>query len=215
MESVNEKTLSQLIEFLQPVRNASDALEEEKHPTLPLIVLYASALKNHLEYAPGYAVEALEIETIKARARHFLDTKLKISLFPKTATFLWPQFRQLCMLNEGERLGIYAHGTSRRHKLLCIRGSCQRYELALQSFNETDDDVRDPASKRKCLGLFQDWRDAEEDKVATDELQECLHGKKDYSCLGVFEFCDFWSAHEKEFPKLSLLSKRALCIPEC
>ncbi|KAG0422728.1 hypothetical protein HPB47_001467 [Ixodes persulcatus] len=206
MESVNKKTLNHLIEFLQPVKNASDALEEEKRPTLPLVVLYASALKNHLEHAPGSAVEALEIEKINARARHFLDTKLNISLLPKTATFLRPQFRQLCMLNEGERLGIYAH----------VRELLARVtEAVTQDEDETDDDVRDPASKRMCLGLFQDWRDVEEDKVATYELQEYLHGKKDYSCSGVFELCDFWSAHEKEFPKLSLLSKRTVCIPEC
>ncbi|KAG0439614.1 hypothetical protein HPB47_016580 [Ixodes persulcatus] len=45
--------------------DASDALEEEKCPTLPLVVFYAFALKNHLEHAPVSAVEAVEIEKIK------------------------------------------------------------------------------------------------------------------------------------------------------
>ncbi|KAG0413041.1 hypothetical protein HPB47_009806 [Ixodes persulcatus] len=84
-----------------------------------------------------------------------------------------------------------------------------------QDEDDTDDDVRDPASKRRCLGLFQDWCEAEDDNVATDELEEYLHGKKYYSCSEVFELCDFWKAHEEEFPKLFLLSKRILCIPEC
>ncbi|KAG0445660.1 hypothetical protein HPB47_003639 [Ixodes persulcatus] len=145
MESANKTTLNELIEFLQPFKDASDALGEEKRPTLPLVVLYASALKNNLKHAPVSVVEAVEIEKIKVRARHFLDTKLKISLLHKTTTFLWPQFRQLCMLPENERLEVYTHI----------------------------------------------------DKVATAELEEYLHGKKDYSCSGVFELCDLWRAHKK------------------
>lgn len=204
MESVNKTTLNKLIEFLQPFKDASDALEEEKRPTLPLVVLYASTLKKHLEHAPVSAVEAVEIEKLKARARHFLDTKLKISLLHKTATFLWPQFRQLRMLPEDERLEVYAHV-----KELLAHVT----ETMTHDEDETNDDVREPASKRTCLGLFQDWCDAEDDNVATDELEEYLHGRKDYSCSSVSELCDFWRAHEKEFPKLSLLSKRILCIP--
>ncbi|KAG0428848.1 hypothetical protein HPB47_024202 [Ixodes persulcatus] len=157
----------------------SDAFEgEKKRPTLPLVVFYASALKNHLEHAPVSAVEAVEIEKIKVRARHFLDTKLKISLLHKTATFLWPQFRQLHMLPEGERLEVYAHVRE-----LLVRVT----EAMTQDEHETDDDVRDHASKRRCLGLFQDWCEAEDDKVPIDELEEYLHGKKDYSCSGVSE----------------------------
>ncbi|KAG0415150.1 hypothetical protein HPB47_007685, partial [Ixodes persulcatus] len=53
-----------------------------------------------------------------------------------------------------------------------------------QDKDETDNDVRDPASKIRCLGLFQDWWDAQDDKVATDKLEEYLHGKRDYSCSG-------------------------------
>ncbi|KAG0437247.1 hypothetical protein HPB47_017535, partial [Ixodes persulcatus] len=98
------------------------------------------------------AVEAAEIEKTKARARHFLKTKLKRSLLHKTATFLWSQFHQLRMLPEDERLEVYAH-------------------------------------VRELL-------------APTDELEEYLHGKKDYSCPGVFELCDFWRAREKEFPTM-------------
>lgn len=38
--------------------------------------------------------------------------------------------------------------------------------------------------------LFQDWRDEEADKAATDELEEYLHGKKEHSCSGVPELCN-------------------------
>ncbi|XP_077553670.1 zinc finger protein 618-like [Haemaphysalis longicornis] len=202
MESVNKSTLNDLIEFLQPFKDASDALEEEKRPTLPLVVLYASALRKHLEAAP---VSAVEIEKLKARARHFLKTKLKISLLHKTATFLWPQFRQLRMLPEDERLEVYAH----------VRELLARITEAMSQGgeDETNNDVREPASKRRCLGLFLDWCDEEDDKTPKDEMEEYLYGKKEYSCSGVSELCDFWREHEKEFPKLALLSKRILCIP--
>ncbi|KAH9369926.1 hypothetical protein HPB48_001803 [Haemaphysalis longicornis] len=51
-----------------------------------------------------------------------------------------------------------------------------------QDEDETNDDIREPASKRRCLGLFQDWCDEEDGKAARDELEEYLHGKEDYSC---------------------------------
>lgn len=76
---------------------------------LPLAVLYASALKKHLEHALVSVVEAVEIEKIKACARHFLDTKLKISFLHKSATFLWSQFCQLRVLPEDKRIEVYAH----------------------------------------------------------------------------------------------------------
>ncbi|KAG0445710.1 hypothetical protein HPB47_016671, partial [Ixodes persulcatus] len=110
---------------------------------------------NHLEHAPVSAIEVVQIETIKVRARHFLDTKLNISLLHKTATLLWPQFRQLRMLPEDERLEVYAHV---RELLACVT------EAMNQDEDETDNDVRDLASKRRCLDLFQDWCDAKDDK---------------------------------------------------
>ncbi|KAH9374697.1 hypothetical protein HPB48_011003 [Haemaphysalis longicornis] len=204
MESVNTSTLNDLIEFLQPFKDASDALEEVKCPTLPLAVLYASALRKHLETASVTAVEAVEIKKLKDRARHFLNTKLKISLLHETATFLWPQFHQLCMVLEDGCLEVYADVSE------LLAGIT---EALSQGEDETNIDVREPDLKRMCLGLFSDWCDEEGDKAATDKMKEYLHGKKEYSRSGVCELCDFWREHEKEFPKLALLSKRILCIP--
>ncbi|KAG0433134.1 hypothetical protein HPB47_020201 [Ixodes persulcatus] len=149
MESVNKTTLNELIEFLQPSKDASDTLEEEK-------------------------LGAVEIKKIKVRARHFLDTKLKISLLHMSATFLWPQFLQLRTLPEVERLEVYAHVRE-----LLARVTEARLKLKMR------------LTMTRGLGLFQDWCDVEDDEAATDELEEYLHGKKDYSCSGVFEFCDF------------------------
>ncbi|KAG0414717.1 hypothetical protein HPB47_008125 [Ixodes persulcatus] len=80
-------------------------------------------------------------------------------------------FTNSCMLPEDERLEVYAH----------VRELPARVTKAMtQDEDETENDVRDPVLKRSCLGLFQDWSEVEDDKVATDELEEYLHGK-DYS----------------------------------
>ncbi|KAG0426902.1 hypothetical protein HPB47_026021 [Ixodes persulcatus] len=143
-------------------------------------------------------LEAVKIEKIKVRARHFLDTQLKMSLLHKTATFLWPQFRQLRMLPDDEGLEVDAH----------VRDLLARVTEAItQDEDETKDDVRDPASKRRCLGWFQDWCDGEVDNLSTKESDEYPQGKKDYSCSRVSELCDFSKGHENVFPKLSLLSE--------
>ncbi|KAG0423258.1 hypothetical protein HPB47_000949 [Ixodes persulcatus] len=180
MESVNKRTLNKLIEFLEPSKDASDTLEEEKRPTLLLVVLYASTLKNHLEHAPVSAVEAVEIEKIKACARRFLDMKLNSFSPPQDCHISLASVPPTPHVAEDDYLPM---------------------SLKPQDEDETDDDIRDPASKTRCL---------EDDNVATDELEEYLHGK-DYSCSGVFELCDFWRAHDKEFPKLAR-SERNLSV---
>ncbi|KAG0436531.1 hypothetical protein HPB47_017895 [Ixodes persulcatus] len=74
------------------------------------------------------------------------------------------------MMPEDERLAVYAH----------VREILVRVTEAMtKAKDRTDEDVRDPASKRRCLGFFQDWFEATVDKVATNELEEYLHGKND------------------------------------
>ncbi|KAH9369927.1 hypothetical protein HPB48_001804 [Haemaphysalis longicornis] len=89
MESVNMATLDELIEFLKPFEDASDTIEEEERPTLPLVVLYASALKKHLERAPMSAVEPVEIEKLKACCSSFPENK--------TENFPPPQDRHISL----------------------------------------------------------------------------------------------------------------------
>ncbi|KAG0445570.1 hypothetical protein HPB47_013849 [Ixodes persulcatus] len=63
--------------------------------------------------------------------------------------------------SKDERLEVYVH----------VRELLARVTEAMaQGEDETDNAIRDPASKRRCLGLFQDWCDVEDDKVDTEEL---------------------------------------------
>lgn len=137
-ESVNKTALNELIKFLQPFKDGSDALEEEKHPTLPSVVFYGSVSKQHLQRAAVSAAEAVEIEKRKACAPHFLNTELEIVLLHKITPFLWPQFCQLRVLPEAERLKEYAHV---RELLACLT------EAISQDKDETNNDVCEPTSQ--------------------------------------------------------------------
>lgn len=85
------------------------------------------------------------------------------------------------MLPEDERLEVYMH----------VRELLARVSEAIsQGEDESNHDVQEPASKRSCLSLFQDWRDEDDDKAATDESEENPPSKKEPSCSGVSELCD-------------------------
>ncbi|KAL1468968.1 hypothetical protein MTO96_041133 [Rhipicephalus appendiculatus] len=97
MEEVSKTALKEIIDFLTPFKEATDMLEKEKRPTLPLVLLCKTKLERHLTLAPA---ESSTIAALKVRARQFLQRKLELSELHKMATFFWPPFRQLHALEE-------------------------------------------------------------------------------------------------------------------
>ncbi|KAL1429775.1 hypothetical protein MTO96_015763 [Rhipicephalus appendiculatus] len=105
MEEVSKTAIKEIIDFLTPFKEATDMLEKEKQPTLPLVLLCKTKLEKHLTLAPAVSST---IAALKMRAREFLQRKLELSELHKMATFFWPPLRQLRALEEDERSEVYA-----------------------------------------------------------------------------------------------------------
>lgn len=154
LEDGSKSTLTEMIDFLEPFKETSDKLEQDKHSTLPLVPLYFAKLARHLSVDPsGTSV----IARLK-RAKKFLEDKLQLEEVHKLATFLFPQFRQLHMLPERERNAVY---DSARQKLAHDR---------TRECAEAKDNFA-PPQKRARVDEFDEWCDVEVELEPKEEIE--------------------------------------------
>ncbi|KAH6925931.1 hypothetical protein HPB50_012297 [Hyalomma asiaticum] len=104
LEDVNKTLLTEVVEFLEPFKEASEKLEQDKVVTLPLVLMYYTKLKKHLT---ADSTDSPEVCQLKSRTLEFLQIKLPIEELHKVATFLWPPFRHLRVLDEQERKSVH------------------------------------------------------------------------------------------------------------
>ncbi|KAH6921123.1 hypothetical protein HPB50_027893 [Hyalomma asiaticum] len=154
LEDVNKTLLTEVAEFLEPFKEASEKLEQDKVVTLPLVLMYYTKLKKHLT---ADSTDSPEVCQLKSRTLEFLQIKLPIEELHKVATFLWPPFRHLRVLDEQERKGVHDR----------VRELLIDVHLRLpQGETSTDHPDYEPPAKRTSLDEFKEWRDAAETQPA-------------------------------------------------
>ena len=89
-----------LVEFLLPFKKHTETLEGEKYPTMPQVLPLFKKL--HKRCAPQL-LDTPAQAALRERAGELVAAKLQPSLKQKVATFLWPKYRHLPMLEEAER----------------------------------------------------------------------------------------------------------------
>lgn len=89
---------------MEPFKEASEKLEQDKVVTLPLVLMYYTKLKKHLT---ADSTDSPVVCQLKSRTLEFLQIKLPIEELHKVATFLWPPFRHLRVLDEQERKSVH------------------------------------------------------------------------------------------------------------
>ncbi|KAG0444072.1 hypothetical protein HPB47_014206 [Ixodes persulcatus] len=162
MEDLNKAALKDVVNFLEPFKEASEKLEQDKQPTLPLVLLYQRKLKGHLT---PVAADTRTISQLKKRAAQFLETKLQLEEIHYVATLLWPPFRQLRALKEAERTAVFS---TVRQMMLGVP--------EVPSEQETGEECTSTKPpKRRLLDEFQDWHDHAETDIDDDELDSYLH----------------------------------------
>lgn len=104
------------------------------------------------------------------------------------ATFLWPAFKHLAMVNEADREKVYADARMR----------CAAYrESSAQGIQA--------ASPPKC-GRFSKWRKG---GSSVDEVSLYL-ATGDANCDDILKW---WKDHSETFPLLSSIAREVLCVP--
>lgn len=198
MEDLNKAALKDVVNFLEPFKEASEKLEQDKQPTLPLVLLYQRKLKGHLT---PVAADTRTISQLKKRAAQFLETKLQLEEIHYVATLLWPPFRQLRALKEAERTAVFS---TVRQMMLGVP--------EVPSEQETGEECTSTKPpKRRLLDEFQDWHDHAETDIDDDELDSYLHAGG--SCEGIDGLLKWWKSQCKKYPRLSFLARKILCIP--
>ncbi|KAH7964716.1 hypothetical protein HPB49_000918 [Dermacentor silvarum] len=141
--------------------------------------MYYTKLKKHLTAA---STDSPEVCKLKSRTLEFLQTKMQIGELHKIATFLWPPFRHLRVLEEQERKTVHDRV---RELLIDVHLRFPQRETS------TDQPDNGPPAKRTFLGEFKEWHDAVETQPADSELdstfgtvtrvrtlRNCLNGGK-------------------------------------
>ncbi|KAH9366339.1 hypothetical protein HPB48_006209 [Haemaphysalis longicornis] len=104
LEDVNKALLVEVVDFLEPFKEASEKLEQDKVVTLPLVLMYYAKLKKHLTTT---LTDSPGVCKLKSRTLEFLELKLTVGELHKISTFLWPPFRHLRMLDEQDRKNVH------------------------------------------------------------------------------------------------------------
>ncbi|KAH9368346.1 hypothetical protein HPB48_004538 [Haemaphysalis longicornis] len=94
----------EVVDFLEPFKEASEKLEQDKVVTLPLVLMYYAKLKKHLTTA---LTDSPDVCKLKSRTLEFLELKLTVGELHKISTFLRPPFRHLRMLDEQDRKNVH------------------------------------------------------------------------------------------------------------
>lgn len=199
LEDVNKALLTEVVEFLEPFKEASDKLEQDKVVTLPLVLMYYTKLKKHLTAA---STDSPEVCKLKSRTLEFLQTKMQIGELHKIATFLWPPFRHLRVLEEQERKTVHDRV---RELLIDVHLRFPQRETS------TDQPDNGPPAKRTFLDEFKEWHDAVETQPADSELDSYLRDSD--SCEDIEKLLEWWEGQCSKYRGLSFLARKVLCIP--
>lgn len=104
IDNINFGLLTDLIAFLQPIKEATKQLEGDKHATIHKVLLWKSLLLQRTESHP---LDSDLIKQLKERFHNALVEKWEMTETHKLAVFLNPQYKSLRKLSADERLAVH------------------------------------------------------------------------------------------------------------
>jgi len=219
IQNIDTELLTEITQFLEPFKKASDELEGDKRPTIQKVVLYHLLLKKHLQTYSNLQeniysnAEELTINSILQRlgkrGLEFMDTKFKLAQEHEIAVFLFPKLKSLKMFSETDKARIIGNIEL---KLLRIDLEEDRH-TNLQEVNNITARNPNPSGN----STFSEWEDDENDIDQSRNYPRYKKEVEDYKNK-YFEVQDdnileFWNNQKHIFPLLSILAKQILAIP--
>ncbi|KAL4097820.1 hypothetical protein QTP88_022528 [Uroleucon formosanum] len=220
IQNIDTELLTEITQFLEPFKKASDELEGDKRPTIQKVVLYQLLLKKHLQTYSNLReniysnAEELTINSILQklgkRGLEFMDTKFKLAQEHEIAVFLFPKFKSLKMFSETDKARIIGNIEL---KLLRIDLEEDNRHTNLQEVNNITARNPNPSGN----STFSEWEDDENDIDQSRNYPRYKKEVEDYKNK-YFEVQDdnileFWNNQKYIFPLLSILAKQILAIP--
>lgn len=205
LQQVSKRILKVLVDFLQPFKDATDSLERDKSPSLLLVVLHVAKLRKHLRED---AWTEAQLSKIRKCAESFLESKMKVGMLHKVATFLLPQFRQLRMIPEEEHEEVYEHV---RDALTDMQAT--PFEKDTAGIEPTAAEPGSSAKRGHVDVEFEEWRDTDDGPSTTYEVDEYLRcgpsvvDDSQPDCI-----LRWWRNKQRDMPKLAAYAGRVLCV---
>ncbi|KAK3921660.1 Transposable element Hobo transposase [Frankliniella fusca] len=207
---IQREELTWLAGFLQPFKVHTDHLQGDQYPTLPLVLLATDKLRKHCEPNAGDSyVQAL----LRERTGALVKDRLKPTMNQMVATFLWPKFRKLPMLEPEEREKVYDH----------VRAELARMPRLAPPTPPRPRPNEESPSKRPRLALDAEYDEYADLEPAGGSLEDEVDAYlKDAPSTSIMNLLSFWktqanpdpsSASTTKFPGLSKLAHRVLHKP--
>lgn len=102
--SINFGLLTDIIAFLQPLKEATKDIEGDQYPTIHRVLLWKFLL---LQKTKIDTLDSDLINQLKMRLASALEAKFEIIIIHKLALFLHPQYKSLKKLLPDDRLGVH------------------------------------------------------------------------------------------------------------
>ncbi|KAK7130430.1 hypothetical protein R3I93_019921 [Phoxinus phoxinus] len=191
IDAISPDVLDFLIEFLQPFYDAQRELEGDQYPTINLVFLWFERLKRHCHRkttdSPYQAI-------IRERHLCWILRKVEIQELQKIATFLWPKYSQLRMLSFSETDDLHQE-IQRQLSDLRVR---------------TEETATEGPAPKKAAVDFEEWENVPVADV-TDEVE--MYSTQNHTMQDDRDVLGWWSDHQLNYPKLSVLARSILAIP--
>jgi len=192
IDAISPDVLDFLVEFLQPFYDAQRELEGDQYPTINLVFLWFVRLKRHCNKkttdSPYQAI-------IRERHLCWILRKVEIQELQKIATFLWPKYSQLRMLSSSERDNLLQE---------------VRRQLSDIPFHTQETATEGPAPKKAAVDFDDEWENVPV-ADATDEVE--MYSTQNHTMQDDRDVLGWWSDHQLNYPKLSVLARGILAIP--
>ncbi|XP_060784870.1 E3 SUMO-protein ligase ZBED1-like [Neoarius graeffei] len=209
---------------MKPMKVATLAISEETSPTLSIVAPLHAQLVHQLQDNPSDSTLTRELKTTICQDLNKRYLNEKEALYKASA--LDPRFKALPFLSEDEREDVYngitAEATRTKWALQQSKSGLQAESMEDGSQDPDQEDMSaicsskspKPCSLADLLGQTYAAGAAKKSKTAEDQVIEEITRYKEEAplALGVNPL-EWWKEHECQYPFLSKVAKKHLCIP--
>ena len=188
--NINYNLLKQLTDFLKPFFMATKVFEEEKKPTLHLVIPRMISLQNHCEITK---LDPPALKELKKKASAFIKEKFNPHILHKVAVFLNPWQKSMRALSSEDQELVLDY-----------------VDEEIKSFPSKTEQVEEgptpPAKKARYDDTFDDI--VEEDQISEVQAYQMqkVAPSEDKDVLG------FWQGNKSNFPALAAMARKVFAV---